>query len=157
VEIPPPYAAAGRATQSDDAAGLCARPPQINPGDNEDDCEAANRLGIKQVSEHIWLVSFMDYDLGYFFMGVAHSAQKAGAGLTNMHLGLPDLGFMDLSQVVEHTIAVRGVLPEESLGRLLFLDNNLYEVGRRTGLFAMNPGQSPCDCFLLIVVYRTLG
>jgi hypothetical protein len=47
--------------------------------------------------------------------------------------------------------------PEESLGRLLFLDNNLYEVGRRTGLFAMNPGQSPCDCFLLIVVYRTLG
>src|ERR1700726_1553846 len=80
-----------------------------------------------------------------------------GAGLTNMHLGLPDLGFMDLSQVVEHTIAVRGVLPEESLGRLLFLDNNLYEVGRRTGLFAMNPGQSPCDCFLLIVVYRTLG
>ena len=23
-----------------------------------------------------------------------------GAGLTNMHLGLPDLGFMDLSQVV---------------------------------------------------------
>ena len=33
-----------------------------------------------------------------------------GAGLTNMYLGLPDLGFMDLSQVVEHTIAVRGVL-----------------------------------------------
>jgi 2-methylisocitrate lyase-like PEP mutase family enzyme len=32
----------------------------------------------------------------------------SGAGLTNMHLGLPDLGFMDLSQVVEHTIAVRG-------------------------------------------------
>jgi 2-methylisocitrate lyase-like PEP mutase family enzyme len=33
-----------------------------------------------------------------------------GAGLTNMHLGLPDFGFMDLSQVVEHTIAVRGVV-----------------------------------------------
>ncbi|HUN50897.1 MAG TPA: isocitrate lyase/PEP mutase family protein [Candidatus Sulfotelmatobacter sp.] len=32
-----------------------------------------------------------------------------GAGLTNMHLGLPDLGFMDLSQLVEHTAAIRGV------------------------------------------------
>lgn len=34
----------------------------------------------------------------------------SGAGLTNMHLGLPDLGFMDLTQVVEHTMAIRGVL-----------------------------------------------
>jgi 2-methylisocitrate lyase-like PEP mutase family enzyme len=33
-----------------------------------------------------------------------------GAGLTNMHLGLPDLGFMDLTQVVEHTMAIRGVV-----------------------------------------------
>ena len=33
-----------------------------------------------------------------------------GAGLTNMHLGLPDLGFMDLSQVVDHTMAIRGVV-----------------------------------------------
>jgi 2-methylisocitrate lyase-like PEP mutase family enzyme len=33
-----------------------------------------------------------------------------GAGLTNMSLGLPDLGFMDLSQVVEHTMAIRGVV-----------------------------------------------
>src|ERR1700724_3654641 len=33
-----------------------------------------------------------------------------GAGLTNMHLGLPDLGFMDLSQVAEHHIAIRGVV-----------------------------------------------
>jgi 2-methylisocitrate lyase-like PEP mutase family enzyme len=32
-----------------------------------------------------------------------------GAGLTNMHLGLPDLGFMDLSQLVEHAAAIRGV------------------------------------------------
>jgi 2-methylisocitrate lyase-like PEP mutase family enzyme len=32
-----------------------------------------------------------------------------GAGLTNMHLGLPDLGFMDLSQLVEHTMAIRGI------------------------------------------------
>jgi 2-methylisocitrate lyase-like PEP mutase family enzyme len=33
-----------------------------------------------------------------------------GAGLTNMHLGLPDLAFMDLSQLVEHTIAIRGAV-----------------------------------------------
>src|SRR5271169_2139159 len=33
-----------------------------------------------------------------------------GAGLTNMYLGLPDLGFMDLSQVAEHVMAIRGVV-----------------------------------------------
>jgi 2-methylisocitrate lyase-like PEP mutase family enzyme len=33
-----------------------------------------------------------------------------GAELTNMHLGLPDLGFMDLSQVTEHVMAIRGVI-----------------------------------------------
>jgi 2-methylisocitrate lyase-like PEP mutase family enzyme len=33
-----------------------------------------------------------------------------GAGLTNMHLGLPDLGFMDLSQVAAHVLAIRGVI-----------------------------------------------
>ena len=27
---------------------------------------AGQSVGLKQVSEHIWLVSFMDYDLGYF-------------------------------------------------------------------------------------------
>ena len=27
-----------------------------------------------------------------------------------MHLGLPDLGFMDLTQVVDHTMAIRGVV-----------------------------------------------
>jgi putative transposase len=27
---------------------------------------AGQSVGIKQVSDHIWLVSFMDYDLGYF-------------------------------------------------------------------------------------------
>jgi 2-methylisocitrate lyase-like PEP mutase family enzyme len=34
----------------------------------------------------------------------------SGAGLTNMHLGLPDLGFMDLSQLVEHTMAIRNIV-----------------------------------------------
>jgi 2-methylisocitrate lyase-like PEP mutase family enzyme len=33
-----------------------------------------------------------------------------GAGLTNMHLGLPDLGFMDLSQVASHVMAIRSVI-----------------------------------------------
>jgi 2-methylisocitrate lyase-like PEP mutase family enzyme len=33
-----------------------------------------------------------------------------GAGLTNMDLGLPDLGFMDLSQVADHVMAIRGVV-----------------------------------------------
>jgi putative transposase len=27
---------------------------------------AGQNVGIKQVSDHIWLVTFMDYDLGYF-------------------------------------------------------------------------------------------
>ena len=27
---------------------------------------AGQKVGVSQVSEHIWLVSFMDYDLGYF-------------------------------------------------------------------------------------------
>ena len=27
---------------------------------------AGQKVGVAQVSEHIWLVSFMDYDLGYF-------------------------------------------------------------------------------------------
>lgn len=33
-----------------------------------------------------------------------------GAGLTNTLLGLPDLGFLYLSQVTEHTMAIRGVV-----------------------------------------------
>jgi 2-methylisocitrate lyase-like PEP mutase family enzyme len=32
-----------------------------------------------------------------------------GAGLTNMYLGLPDLGFMDLSQLTSHIMAIRSV------------------------------------------------
>ena len=41
-----------------------------------------------------------------------------GAGLTNMSMGLPDLGFMDMSQAVAHTMAIRNVngpLPWPSL------------------------------------------
>ena len=43
-------------------------------------------------------------DLGF------EAVYLTGAGLTNMPLGLPDLGFMDLTQVVEHTMAIRGVV-----------------------------------------------
>jgi len=32
-----------------------------------------------------------------------------GAGVTNMSLGMPDLSFVDLSQIVEHTMAIRNV------------------------------------------------
>ena len=27
---------------------------------------AGQKVGVKQTDDHIWLVSFMDYDLGYF-------------------------------------------------------------------------------------------
>ena len=27
---------------------------------------AGQKVGVKQTADHIWLVSFMDYDLGYF-------------------------------------------------------------------------------------------
>jgi 2-methylisocitrate lyase-like PEP mutase family enzyme len=43
-------------------------------------------------------------DLGF------EAVYLTGAGLTNMHLGLPDLAFMDLSQLVDHTMAIRGVV-----------------------------------------------
>jgi len=33
-----------------------------------------------------------------------------GAGVTNMDLGLPDLGFVDLSQLAAHVLAIRGVV-----------------------------------------------
>ena len=41
-----------------------------------------------------------------------------GAGLTNMHLGLPDLGFMDLSQVADHVMAIRCVIDLSLRGTL---------------------------------------
>lgn len=43
-------------------------------------------------------------DLGF------ESIYLTGAGLTNMHLGLPDLGFMDLTQLAEHAMSIRGVV-----------------------------------------------
>lgn len=42
-------------------------------------------------------------DLGF------EAVYLTGAGLTNMHLGLPDYAFMDLTQLTEHTMAIRGV------------------------------------------------
>src|SRR5579883_1261871 len=43
-------------------------------------------------------------DLGF------QAVYLTGAGLTNMNLGLPDLGFMDLSQAVDETMAIRNVV-----------------------------------------------
>src|SRR6202007_260246 len=43
-------------------------------------------------------------DLGF------EAVYLTGAGLTNMHLGLPDLGFLDLSQVADHVMAIRCVI-----------------------------------------------
>src|SRR6201995_3271862 len=43
-------------------------------------------------------------DLGY------RAVYLTGAGLTNTYLGLPVLGFMDLSQVADHVMAIRCVL-----------------------------------------------
>ena len=46
-----------------DKARLDGVPKIILGSPNKD---VTNRRPFKQVSEHIWLVSFMDYDLGYF-------------------------------------------------------------------------------------------
>src|ERR1700748_703676 len=43
-------------------------------------------------------------DLGF------RAGYLTGARLTNMHLGLPDLGFMDLNLVADHVIAIRCVI-----------------------------------------------
>ena len=43
-------------------------------------------------------------DLGF------RAVYLTGAGLTNTYLGIPDLGFMDLTQLVEHTMAIRNVV-----------------------------------------------
>ena len=43
-------------------------------------------------------------DLGF------RAVYLTGAGLTNTYLGLPDLGFMDLSQVANHVMAIRCVI-----------------------------------------------
>ena len=43
-------------------------------------------------------------DLGF------RAVYLTGAGLTNMQLGLPDLGFMDLGLVTDHVVAIRSVI-----------------------------------------------
>lgn len=43
-------------------------------------------------------------DLGF------RAVYLTGAGMTNTYLGIPDLGFMDLTQLVEHTMAIRNVV-----------------------------------------------
>src|SRR5580698_5296182 len=73
-----------------------------------------------------------------------------GAGLTNMHLGLPDLGFMDLSQVADHAMAIRCVV-----GPSLKLSGRWSAPIRRDGpwedgdgpCLLTNPTVSCCVCF----------
>jgi len=51
-----------------------------------------------------------------------------GAGLTNMHLGLPDLGFMDLSQLADHVMAIRCVI---DLPLIVDVDTGFWQRGQR--------------------------
>jgi 2-methylisocitrate lyase-like PEP mutase family enzyme len=63
----------------------------------------ASRRGVLLPGAPNALAARIIADLGF------QAIYLTGAGLTNMTLGLPDLGFMDLSQVVEHTMAIRNV------------------------------------------------
>ena len=48
----------------------CANPRRSRPTRrrkiNLSQVFAGQKVGVKQTADHIWLVSFMDYDLGYF-------------------------------------------------------------------------------------------
>ena len=63
----------------------------------------ASRSGVLLPGAPNALAARIIADLGF------QAIYLTGAGLTNMHLGLPDLGFMDLSQAVEHAMAIRNV------------------------------------------------
>ena len=47
---------------------------------------AGQSVGIKQVSDHIWLVTFMDYDLGYFDHGTGMRPYFPIRSITFFHL-----------------------------------------------------------------------
>ena len=38
----------------------------VEHGQNLSQVFAGQKVGVKQTTDHIWLVTFMDYDLGYF-------------------------------------------------------------------------------------------
>jgi 2-methylisocitrate lyase-like PEP mutase family enzyme len=63
----------------------------------------ASRSGVLLPGAPNALAARIIADLGF------RAIYLTGAGLTNMSLGLPDLGFMDLSQAVAHTMAIRNV------------------------------------------------
>jgi 2-methylisocitrate lyase-like PEP mutase family enzyme len=63
----------------------------------------ASRSGVLLPGAPNALATRIIADLGF------RAIYLTGAGLTNMSLGLPDLGFMDLSQAVAHTMAIRNV------------------------------------------------
>ena len=64
----------------------------------------ANKRGVLLPGAANALSARIIADLGF------EAIYLTGAGLTNMHLGLPDLAFMDLSQLVDHTMALRGAV-----------------------------------------------
>src|SRR5271167_4311211 len=64
----------------------------------------ASRSGVLLPGAPNALAARIIADLGFEAMYLT------GAGLTNMYLGLPDLGFVELSQLVDHTMAIRGVV-----------------------------------------------
>jgi 2-methylisocitrate lyase-like PEP mutase family enzyme len=65
------------------AACIAARKAMVVPG-------AANALSARIIED-------LRFDAVYV----------TGAGVTNMYLGLPDMGFLSLTQLVEHTAAIR--------------------------------------------------
>jgi 2-methylisocitrate lyase-like PEP mutase family enzyme len=64
---------------------------------------AAQRSGVLLPGVPDALAARVAADLGF------SALYLTGAGVTNTHLGLPDLGFLDLSQLASHVLAIRGV------------------------------------------------
>ena len=46
---------------------------RVLPSPNDSSTFAGQAVGIKEVNDDIWLVSFMDYDLGYFDLWAANN------------------------------------------------------------------------------------
>ncbi len=64
----------------------------------------ATRRGVLVPGASNALAARVVADLGF------EAVYLTGAGLTNMFLGIPDLGFMDLTQLVQHTMAIRAAV-----------------------------------------------
>jgi 2-methylisocitrate lyase-like PEP mutase family enzyme len=65
-----------------------------------------------------------------------------------MHLGLPDLGFMDLSQVADHTMAIRDVVdlivdPDTGFGNAINVTHTVRTL-ERAGASAIQLADPAC-------------